>query len=140
MSTFTDLARHSFGFLEGRGFGFHADNSNLPAYDEAYFESRRIRVRVYWEQRDGVVVTYLGRRRALGLGVRELGLSFLGDLDDAAGADGIHEQTDPRLGLEIGRQADLLRSRGEPLLRGEREAWDALSARQRAYQSDLNRR
>ena len=139
MSTFTDLARESFGFLERRGFGFHADNSNLPAYDEAHFENRRMRVRVYWEQRDGVVVTYLGRRRPLGLGVRELGLSFLGDLDDAAHADGIHEQSDPRLGKEIGRQAELLRSRGEGLLKGEREAWDALAARQRAYRSDFKR-
>ena len=135
MSTFTDLVRTAFGFLEGRGFGFHADNSNLPAYDEAYFDSRRMRVRVYWEQRDGVVVTYLGRRRPLGLGVRELGLSFLGDHDDVP-AGGIHEQTDPRLGEEIGRQAELLRSQGEGLLKGDREAWHALSARQRAYQGD----
>ncbi|OGO58292.1 MAG: hypothetical protein A2Z32_04855 [Chloroflexi bacterium RBG_16_69_14] len=140
MSTFAESARQAFGFLEDLGFRFRADDSNLPRYADAYFEKAGIRVRVYWEQRDGVVVTYVGRRRAFGLlSPRELGLGFLDDLDHAQQGDQIHELEDERLRAELARQAEVLRSRGEGLLKGDPAAWNDLARRQRLYWKDFRR-
>lgn len=139
MSTFVEMAREEFEFLEAQGFRFRADESQLPDYANAYFEKGGIRVRMYWERRDGVVVTTVGRRRARGLlPTRELGLGFLGNVDRDQDGDRFHDQEDERLRLELARQAALLRARGQGLLDGDPNAWEDLSRRQAKYWRDFS--
>ena len=138
MSTFVEMAREGFKFLEGQGFRFRTDESQLPEYANAYFAKGGITVRVYWERRDGVVMTAVGRQRARGLlPDRELGLDFLGDVDRDQEVDRTGQE-DERLQLVLAGHAALLRARGQGLLDGDPRVWDDLSRRQAKHWRDFS--
>ena len=63
LSAFAGLVRDEFDFLERRGFRYGGEVDRLPAYTEVIYESQGIRVRVYWDGRDHMSWTVLGRRR-----------------------------------------------------------------------------
>ena len=133
MSAFVELVRGEFAFLERRGFRYGGELDRLPAYTQVVYEGQGIRVRVYWDGRDHMAWTVLGRRRRFApfLPPRELGLGHLGE----GGEDGIPSDftVDPEpLMASLRQQAHLLETLGTDLLDGVESAWVDLRRRQDA--------
>ena len=117
MSAFADLVRGEFDFLERRGFRYGGEIDRLPAYSEVIYERQDIRVRVYWDGRDHMSWTALGRRRKFGpfLPSRELGLAHLGEGGESDVLPDFAVDPEP-LRASLRQQAHLLETQGTDLL------------------------
>lgn len=124
LSAFADLVRGEFDFLERRGFRYGGEADRLPAYSEVIYESQRIRVRVYWDGRDHMSWTVLGRRRRFApfLPLRELGLGHLGEGGESGVLPDFAVNPGP-LRASLRQQAHLLETLGTDLLDGVESAW-----------------
>ena len=133
MSAFADLVRSEFDFLERRGFRYGGEADHLPAYTQAIYEWQDIRVRVYWDGRDHMSWTVLGRRRKFApfLPPRELGLGHLGQGGESDVLPDFAVDPEP-LRASLRQQAHLLETQGADLLDGVESAWVDLKRRQDA--------
>ena len=133
MSVFAELVRGEFAFLERRGFRYGGELDRLPAYTQVVYEGQGIRVRVYWDGRDHIAWTVLGRRRRFVpfLPPRELGLGHLGAGGESEVLPDFAVDPEP-LRASLRQQAHLLETLGAGLLDGVESAWVDLKRRQDA--------